>query len=221
MSDVREASIESGPHEHFPLVAQIGPFVILAAGALWLARSWDSLPARIPIHWNWRGEPNGWVARSPLGVALPLLLGATICGLLIVMQLGIRRGAPRSAMRASMTRLLLVGEYFSAFVCCGVLGASMSAGRLLWPVLAITFAAVIALLGFTIRIARRIPREPPRNPAAWRGLFYLDRDDPALFVPKKYGIGYTFNFGHPGAVALAAAFLLLPLLAVLFAISAR
>jgi uncharacterized membrane protein len=221
VSDFREASLESGPREHLPLAAQLGPFAVLAAGAIWLASSWARLPARIPIHWNWRGQPDGWVARSPAGAALPLLLGAAVCGLLIAMQLGIRRGAPRSAMRAPILKLLLGGEYFVALVCCGALGVSVSAGRLLWPMLAITFAGVVALLAFTARAVRNVARDPQRNPAAWRGLFYVDRDDPALFVPKKYGVGYTFNFGHPGAVALTVAFLVLPLLAVLFAISAR
>jgi uncharacterized membrane protein len=221
MSDIRQASIDSTPDEHLPLVARLGPFAILAAGAFWLAASWDRLPARIPVHWSWRGEPDAWVARSPLGAALPLLLGVVVCGLLMVMQSGIRRGAPRSAMRGPMLRLLVFGEYFVALLCCGALGASVSAGRLLWPVLALTFAGILAMLAVTVKLVRGVPREPVRNPQAWRGFIYVDRDDPALFVPKRYGVGYTFNFGHPGAVALTFAFLLLPLIAVLIALSAR
>jgi hypothetical protein len=30
----------------------------------------------------------------------------------------------------------------------------------------------------------------------WNGLFYSNPDDPALLVPKRYGIGYTLNFGN-------------------------
>jgi uncharacterized membrane protein len=34
----------------------------------------------------------------------------------------------------------------------------------------------------------------------WKlGLFYINRNDPALFVEKRFGIGFTLNFGHPGA----------------------
>jgi len=29
-------------------------------------------------------------------------------------------------------------------------------------------------------------------------LFYVNRDDPALFIEKRFGVGYTLNFGHPG-----------------------
>jgi uncharacterized membrane protein len=33
----------------------------------------------------------------------------------------------------------------------------------------------------------------------WKlGLFYVNRNDPALFVEKRFGVGYTLNFGHPG-----------------------
>ena len=31
----------------------------------------------------------------------------------------------------------------------------------------------------------------------WKwGIFYVNREDPKLFVPKRYGIGYTLNFGN-------------------------
>jgi uncharacterized membrane protein len=31
----------------------------------------------------------------------------------------------------------------------------------------------------------------------WRlGLFYYNPKDPALMVPKRSGLGWTFNFGH-------------------------
>jgi uncharacterized membrane protein len=33
----------------------------------------------------------------------------------------------------------------------------------------------------------------------WKlGLFYINRNDPALFVEHRFGIGYTLNLGHPG-----------------------
>ena len=33
----------------------------------------------------------------------------------------------------------------------------------------------------------------------WKlGLMYFNRNDPALFAEKRFGVGYTLNFGHPG-----------------------
>ena len=31
----------------------------------------------------------------------------------------------------------------------------------------------------------------------YAGFFYNNPDDPALFVPKRFGLGWTLNFGHP------------------------
>ena len=33
----------------------------------------------------------------------------------------------------------------------------------------------------------------------YAGVFYNNPDDPALFVPKRFGIGWTMNFAHPQA----------------------
>ena len=33
----------------------------------------------------------------------------------------------------------------------------------------------------------------------WGGMIYYAPDDPALFIPKRFGIGQTFNFARPAA----------------------
>ncbi|HYX50411.1 MAG TPA: DUF5808 domain-containing protein [Ktedonobacteraceae bacterium] len=51
------------------------------------------------------------------------------------------------------------------------------------------------------------------------GFFYNNPDDPALFVEKRYGIGWTLNFGHPqaklvliGSVVVVLVLSILPIL---------
>jgi uncharacterized membrane protein len=46
------------------------------------------------------------------------------------------------------------------------------------------------------------------------GLFYYNPDDPALFVEKLVGFGYTINFGNKAALVYAAYLLALPLLGI-------
>lgn len=41
------------------------------------------------------------------------------------------------------------------------------------------------------------------------GVFYVNRDDPSILVEKRFGIGYTINFGNAKAVAIMATFLVL------------
>jgi len=37
----------------------------------------------------------------------------------------------------------------------------------------------------------------------WKyGAFYVNKQDPALFVEKRFGVGFTINFGRPAAVAI-------------------
>ncbi|MDR1014860.1 MAG: DUF5808 domain-containing protein [Coriobacteriales bacterium] len=44
----------------------------------------------------------------------------------------------------------------------------------------------------------------------WKlGQFYVNPVDPALFVEKRFGIGYTCNFGRPAAWVLIGAFVAL------------
>ena len=224
MSDIREASLEHEP-VRLPggFALQAGPFAILAIGALWLHRHFDELPARLPVHWNWRGVADGFARRTPLAAAMPLILGFAIASMTLAMQFGLRRSSPRGAMRGPSLRVLLGAEYLIALLCCGILAASATSGRLLWPVLVLAFAAILVMLVATFVALKGIPRPPVRNPAAWRGgLFYVDREDPALFVPKKYGGGYTFNYGRPLAWVILFAFLIVPLaIAIFAAVNAR
>lgn len=223
MKDVREASLEPGA-ERLPGggLGQVGPFLILAAGAIWLYASWDRLPSRLPVHWNHGFDPDRFVSRTPSSAATPLLLGLALCALLFAIQLGVVYLAPRTAMRAPSLKIALAGEYFCAFACCGVLGAAISAGSVLVPLVAVSFAGTLALLAGTWLMVRKLPRSPLRNPAAWRaGIFYVDRDDPAVLVPRRSGLGYTFNLGNPLAVAMMVALIAAPVLLGLFALTAR
>jgi len=81
------------------------------------------------------------------------------------------------------------------------------------PILVIAFGFVVAVVVFVTRYGQGGTRlagaaaatsggTPPvgdRTPDKyWKlGLFYINRDDPAVFIEKRFGIGYTVNFGHP------------------------
>jgi tellurite resistance protein TehA-like permease len=76
---------------------------------------------------------------------------------------------------------------------------------LLGPVLLLGLLAVI--LPLVVRTGQR-PTED-----SWRGIFYSNPDDPALLVPKRFGMGYTLNFGNPWSLAVLALIFLFVLLA--------
>ena len=52
--------------------------------------------------------------------------------------------------------------------------------------------------------------------AAWKlGIFYYNPSDPALFVPKRFGIGWDLNWARPAAWLIMLALVTLPLLTLL------
>src|SRR4051794_14598450 len=53
--------------------------ILFAAPLLALMIYWNDLPARVPIHWDLRGQINGWAAKTPGMLIVPLTaLGATV-----------------------------------------------------------------------------------------------------------------------------------------------
>jgi uncharacterized membrane protein len=93
-------------------------------------------------------------------------------------------------------------------------------------------AVVLVSLGGSIYIAlkygqggARLERSAAQHPLTdgladnryWiLGMFYFNKEDPSLFVERRFGLGYTINFGNPKAAGLAVGFIgLIILIAVL------
>lgn len=53
---------------------------------------------------------------------------------------------------------------------------------------------LLAILAILLPLLTKETQRPPDD--GWNGIFYSNRNDPALFVPKRYGIGYTLNLGN-------------------------
>jgi uncharacterized membrane protein len=66
------------------------------------------------------------------------------------------------------------------------------------------------IVGIRAGVYLRHPRPVTRttDDAHWRfqGV-YFNRDDPAMFVPLRGGVGWTINFGRPQAIVFLALFL--------------
>jgi hypothetical protein len=80
----------------------------------------------------------------------------------------------------------------------------------LWGPTPVLVAAGVLLVVIGVQIARA-PRMAPASGEGWRGLLYVNPDDPRLVVPKRHSIGWTFNFAKPVAWVILTALLLGPL----------
>ncbi len=142
----------------------------------------------------------------------------------------------QDAFRATMVNLMSwIALLFCAFmtvlsVQIVRLGLSDNASLGVWPLwtgaLFLVFLLfLLFLLGNMIRIFKRYGQGGARlekaaadapltdglaDNARWVwGLFYVDRDDPSIMVEKRFGFGYTMNYGNRTAVLFVVGFLVL------------
>jgi len=88
------------------------------------------------------------------------------------------------------------------------------------PIFFWMIAGIVALVAvFSILIALRAPGRRDTPDRCWKaGVFYNNSDDSSLFVPKRFGIGYTINFAHPWSAVVLALLILSTLLPVIFTV---
>jgi uncharacterized membrane protein len=197
-----------------------GPFVILLASAV--------------LVYAYGGS--GMV--HPFG---PLVLGAVYVAMMMTMAVTLARRTRQIAVdglaaeaeqrfRRVNVFLLVLAGYAAAIMLSSVTLESIPSfegtlsGRLwyvLLPIMLFNFG--VALWMFRVgqggqralaRSARQETRGDVTPDHAWKvgGMFYFNRNDPAIWVEKRIGIGYTLNMGNARAWLLIG-MILLPLIA--------
>ncbi len=150
------------------------------------------------------------------------------------------RGWQEEKFRRITLSILLAAEYCLALILAGVALLPLLMGpkgpEVALPIfMLLPFALLLAVLLLLVRTGQggtRLPT-PAQSPAdtetqaapvgdgtrddCWKwGLFYVNRNDPALFVEKRFGVGYTLNFGNRWFWVILALALLIPLAAFLW-----
>jgi uncharacterized membrane protein len=161
---------------------------------------------------------------SPAGLAQFFLLVGGVQVLFLLTTLGLSksvgraadrgaRGAAEIRFRRMTVGMLLFTSYFLAIQSCLILFiADPAFAGTLMNVFGVTLAVVILIwIVILIRMgqggSRQIgdgaptresgPQGDRRPDSTWKlGLFYYNPDDPAVFIEKRLGIGYTINFGN-------------------------
>jgi len=227
-------------------IVQIGPFAVLATVAAWLQLHWHEIPGRFPIHWGMDGRPNGWATRSFAGVFFPLLTGAFLCALLgflayailrwsRVIRMGGAAGKSEQHFRRTVVSILVATEYFLALVFGWTGMLALSSARTgppgVVPILTLSLGFTVVITGLLFHAGQggsrlagatasgtMVPVGDRTADQYWKlGIFYVNRDDPALIVEKRFGIGYTLNFGHTGGWLVIVALLSIAVLIIVLA----
>jgi hypothetical protein len=230
---VRAATLAAAS-EHLPggAVGIVVPYAALAGAAIFLHANWQRLPSRFPIHWGLNGTPDRWAERDWRSVDGPLLVGMLVIALLHVLGYMIVSGSPRGRMaetadwtarfrRANLRMIVAMGWTLAALFGVLALNPYLASGdELAIPAWLMVGAVLAVTAGFLWPIVR-ISQEPGSGSdgtpdECWKlGQIYYNPNDPALMVEKRFGVGYTINFGNRASwllVGLLVLILLVPLL---------
>ena len=192
------------------------------------------LPALLPISFDNQGIADRFVRASYPIVLVPVWIQLTLTGLFgAIVGVLIHRARPvRSIVedelvRQHRERMLVTAEAISLLAVVWVSFQGLLAIRLIfmWQMMccglgsfyyqSIVVCIVLSVvIGIRAAIYSEFPTHPPSADSVyWRAKgLYVNRRDPALFVPLPSGAGWTLNFGRPQAVVFAvliAAFVIL------------
>jgi len=218
------------------------PMIITLALIAFTYMNYETIPAVFATHWNGVGEVDGWTDKSWLSVvSMPLILLAIQISFFIMNQ-GMKSAKIQlsaQAKEASIHRELAQRKYGSWYL--AAINFSMT---ILFVVLHYTTVIlhdqtvpyffplflifnVVTLGGLLVFIWKLSKSnehfdEVHTNETAatddqyWKwGVFYCNKNDPSLLVPKKFGIGWTVNFANKWCYILIG-ITLLPILLVIF-----
>ncbi|MGA2903746.1 MAG: DUF5808 domain-containing protein [Candidatus Korobacteraceae bacterium] len=214
--EIREASLSSVPEkETISLWLLVPPLLAIPAVALYLHLHWNQIPATFPVHWGADGQPNRWASRDPLGVYGSLLIASLVNLFILGLAWMLSRLSRKTVMRYVTVRLLELLLYPLTFVFVMVsLLPLMRIPMWLIPAPILVFVLGVMYWGY-LKISAPSARDEvpePQNDSYWKaGAFYYNPNDPAIFVSKRVGIGYTMNFANKwswvaiGAIILAIA----------------
>jgi uncharacterized membrane protein len=201
--------------------------IVVVTAVIGLIR-YPSIPETFAVHYGANGLPDRMAAKS-VGTAFSLVfVQAGLTALLAGIAAAVFRGRPdldpaRPAASArwhrryiSLSAKALLG--LAAMIDLALLGSSL----LMWTgtvaswaplvvVLPILTAVVVAVVVLARNNRERFEGEPETglthrdDDRYWRGgVLYLNREDHALLVPRRFGLGWTLNLGNPRAAILLA-----------------
>ena len=194
-------------------VSILVPLAMLAATALYLHAEWSEIPARFPAHWNIDGTPDRWADRSWRAVYGPLLIGGLVISFMSLVAEAIVYGSPRGRIagteawtarfrRANLMLLVAAVWVVTATICFISLLPLLTGGGQPAPIAGLVPLVLTASLApFVVQLVRltrdRTSASDGTPDSCWKlGLFYINPNDPAVVVEKRFGVGYTLNYGN-------------------------
>lgn len=229
----------------FPHILFVPLFLITLGLTVWLVSIYPALPDVIPTHWGANGQPDAWSNKSIFSVFLMIfVLFFTQCLMYGIaygtfhssVQLKAQNSELSLQREHEMRRLTTVLMAFINVITTLFLGAllvqsnwsmiySDSTLSMLYIVpifILLTFGGIYFYMKRSKELNEQFKSADPLESSPgddkyWKwGMFYFNKDNPDLFVEKKFGVGWTVNFARPGVWIFLIIILVVPLIPMFF-----
>ena len=219
-----------------PLARELLHLVVVLALVAFALLAYDRLPNQIPMHAGFDGTVTDYADKSLRVVMFPAFVAAFMGVAFAFSHWSIIHSKRPVDPEAPATSALAYGQFARAHSIVMLVGglllscvigvafflSSLGSISLGTAGLVVTIAALIFVipeiwvslhygqaggrLASELRSSDGIARDDDRY---WvLGIFYFNRDDPSIFVPKRFGSGWTLNCGLPAAWAAIGLFAL-------------
>ena len=197
--------------------------VTLAIGLVF----YPAAPDLVPTHFDFAGNVNQWTPKGPALIAFPLLFEVFMAACFIISHwMTIRSKKDIDPARPAISAyaygafaraeciVLLVGGSMLTAVLGIVMVLMMTEVLSLFVTMALIIVVTLAFVGATIAISVVYGQSGSRlvkrldasgdiiadNDEHWKaGIFYWNKDDASLILPKRFGVGWTMNWARPAA----------------------
>lgn len=211
--------------EMLPWYVYILPIAVTLGVIGYTLANYANLPEQIPTHWGPDGKADSFAEKNPFSViSLPLIILIIQFMFLGMVEATKRSGIKLSAANTegSKVRQLASRKYTSWFMFMMAVAITMLFSFLQLNTIhpnmfshSLLIAAPLIFLGVTLigtiiyavkvgNAGEKITGQPLggmsdyNDDQYWKGgLFYFNKNDPSIFVEKRFGIGWTINFANP------------------------
>ena len=211
--------------EMLPWYIYLLPILSTIGLMIYTIMNYDILPDQIPTHWGPSGEADAFTDKSPFS-AIQLSLVLLMMQLMFLgihvatRKSGIKLSA--TSLEPSRNRQLSLRKYSSWLLFIVLLGATMLMSyfqlMMIHPEIGegtvqlfIPFGFLSLVLIGTLIFAVKVGRSDKATETTveakimdldedkyWKGgLFYFNKNDPSIFVEKRFGVGWTLNLANP------------------------
>jgi uncharacterized membrane protein len=229
--------------DYIPWYWELLPLALIGATVAYLAYTYPAAPDPFPTHFDINGNPNAFSPKSIGSYFLIVIVQVFVWALMTILTVLVVRakslpGREETGFkRAMLCFLFAIKALAVGFM--GVVGAAsayaaVNATPLPAWFLGVTIGYIVVIFALviilTVRVSARSARLQPADASTtdrlddshwFLGTIYMNRDDPSIFVERRFGIGWTINFGSVGGlltmVVLLAVAILVPIGVVLLA----